>query len=168
MSPELVDELYKRYPVIFERKLSIACGDGWFDLIDTLCEQLQHATESQEMPQIVAVQVKEKFGGLRFYVGERSPVQQGMITLAQAMSYRICDVCGARGELRGPVIARTRCDKHVDTRMPAVIGDLADAEADEAENRDDVRAEQHTPESMTLDPDEARKTFVLKRRSWDF
>jgi len=116
MRPELKDELYKRYPAIFGREREIACGDGWFDLIDALCEQLQHSTDSQEMPQIIATQVKEKFGGLRFYVHERSPVQQGMITLAQAMSYRICDVCGARGELRGPVISRTRCDKHVDTR----------------------------------------------------
>lgn len=116
MNPELKKQLFERYPAIFEHEREVSCGDGWFDLIDALCEQLQHVTESQEMPQIVAVQVKEKFGGLRFYVGERSPVQHGMITLAQAMSYRICDVCGARGELRGPVIARTRCDKHVDTR----------------------------------------------------
>jgi hypothetical protein len=116
MHSDLQNQLFERYPAIFVRERDIACGDGWFDLIDTLCEQLQHATETQEMPQVVAAQVKEKFGALRFYVHERSAEQQGMITLAQAMSYRICDVCGARGELRGPVIARTRCDKHVDTR----------------------------------------------------
>ena len=116
MRPELKEELYKRYPAIFEHEREISCGDGWFDLIDALCEQLQHGTEEQGMPQVVAVQVKEKFGGLRFYVQEHSDQQRGMITLAQAMSYRICDVCGARGELRGPIIARTRCDKHVDTR----------------------------------------------------
>lgn len=75
---------------------------------------MQHSWAEQGMPQVIAAQVKEKFGGLRFYVHERSDRQQGMITLAQAMSYRICDVWGARGELRGPVISRTRCDKHVD------------------------------------------------------
>jgi hypothetical protein len=108
MKPELENQLFERYPAIFERERSIACGDGWFDLIDTLCEQLQHSTAEQGMPQVHAAQVKEKFGGLRFYVHARSETQQG--------SYRICDVCGARGALRGPVIARTRCDKHVDTR----------------------------------------------------
>ena len=54
------------------------------------------------MPQLVARQVKEKFGGLRFYVQAGSDVQRGMITLAEAMSYRICDLCGGRAELRGP------------------------------------------------------------------
>lgn len=32
-------------------------------------------------------------------------------------------------------------------------------------NRDDVRAGRRTPESMTFDPEEARRTCVLKRRS---
>jgi hypothetical protein len=116
MNSELENQLFERYPAIFECVRSIACGDGWFDLIDTLCEQLQLSTAEQGMPQVIAAQVKEKFGGLRFYTHAHSETQQGMITQAQAMSYRICDVCGARGKLRGPVIARTRCDKHVDTR----------------------------------------------------
>ena len=67
-----------------------------------MCEQLQHATEFEaRQPRIVARQVKEKFGGLRFYVQACADGQQGMIALAEAMSYRICDVCGARAELRG-------------------------------------------------------------------
>lgn len=118
MNTNLEKQLFDRYPAIFEREQSIACGDGWYILIDTLCDRLQWSTTEAGTPQVIARQVKEKFGGLRFYVHERSDLQEGMIRLAEAMSYRICDVCGSYGELRGPVIARTRCDKHVDTRRP--------------------------------------------------
>jgi hypothetical protein len=34
--------------------------------------------------------------------------------------------------------------------------------------RDDVRAGRRTQESMTFEPEEARKTFVLKRRCFDY
>lgn len=35
-------------------------------------------------------------------------------------------------------------------------------------DRDDVRRGQRMPESMTFDSEEARKTFILTRRSWDY
>lgn len=55
------------------------------------------------MPQLVARQVKEKFGGLRLYVQAGSDVQRGMITLAEAMSHRICDLYGGPAKLFGPM-----------------------------------------------------------------
>ncbi|BBQ02517.1 hypothetical protein BSFA1_76450 (plasmid) [Burkholderia sp. SFA1] len=66
------------------------------------------------MPQLVARQVKEKFGGLRLYVQAGSDVQRGMITLAEAMSHRICDLYGGPAKLFGPMPPRTRCDQHAD------------------------------------------------------
>jgi hypothetical protein len=59
---------------------------------------------------------------------------------------------------------------------------MTDAEAEEAEkcplmqakrarqkqNRDDVRSGRRTAESMTFNLEEARRTFVLNRRSWDY
>jgi hypothetical protein len=47
--------------------------DGWFDLIDALCSQIDRAIELGAAPVRVR-QVKEKFGTLRFYCdggGER-------------------------------------------------------------------------------------------------
>ena len=57
-------------------------------------------------------QIKEKFGGLRFYVdGGLSPEHQGMVALAEALSYRICETCGAPGEPRTNIgRIRTLCD----------------------------------------------------------
>ncbi|HDR8993915.1 hypothetical protein [Burkholderia vietnamiensis] len=115
MRPDLQQQLYERYPAIFEHEPGFACGDGWFDLIDVLCAQLQGVTEHGG-PQVVATQVKEKFGSLRFYTASLNDEQHGMVELAEALSVRICEVCGSRGQLYKPGWVRTRCDAHAETR----------------------------------------------------
>lgn len=102
MTPELNKELLQRYPRIFENPdlQGIRCGDGWFDLIDTLCQQLQQWAEQHGAPQPVASQVKEKFGRLRFStVRELSPEQQAMVETAEAQSCKTCEQCGKPGTL---------------------------------------------------------------------
>ena len=96
MRKTLDDLLCERYPLIFaERNLSMqescmywgfACDDGWFTLIDTLCAKLQAHTDLNGAPQVVATQVKEKYGELRFYVQAADKYQHGMIAFATAMS----------------------------------------------------------------------------------
>lgn len=76
MSPELDAQLCQKHPKIFvqrERPMTetamcwgFQCGDGWYNLIDVLCEQIQRQTDTNGSPQLEAVQVKEKYGGLRF------------------------------------------------------------------------------------------------------
>ena len=124
MKQELDALLCQRYPLIFaERNLSVketcmcwgfACGDGWFDLIDALCERLQSWTDRNGAPQVVAMQVKEKNGGLSFYPrGKVSQEQRGMIWMAEAMSFRICDQCGNPGKkLVHEHCHMTRCTDH--------------------------------------------------------
>lgn len=41
------------------------------------------------------VQVKQKFGGLRFYTNFTRPEIYGMISMAESLSYRTCEECGA-------------------------------------------------------------------------
>lgn len=69
-------------------------GDGWYPLIDLLCRALQQETGCRGAPQVVACQVKEKLGSLRFRVRHASERQRAMIALAEAVSTRVCDVCG--------------------------------------------------------------------------
>ena len=124
MNKELDDLLCRRYPKIFaDRRLPMtqscmcwgfACGDGWFDLIDVVCERLQFWTDRNGAPQVVAAQVKEKYGELCFYPrGAISDEQMGMIYMAEAMSARICERCGKPGELlvHGHCFM-TRCPEH--------------------------------------------------------
>lgn len=130
MSPELDAKLHTDYPLIFVVEpiadpddpamtavqspfahWGFECGDGWYDLIDTLCLQLQFATKNGA-PQVVASQVKEKFGVLRFYTRGQNDNQEGMIELAEAMSARLCEVCGNRGRIVKNRWLRTRCPLH--------------------------------------------------------
>ena len=124
MNPELDKALCEKFPQIFAARdgsmtVTAMCWGfevnyGWYSLLDVLCEELQRDTEQQGAPQVVAIQVKEKYGGMRFYVHAASERQAAMIDLAEALSYRICEQCGAPGTLderKGRWMA-TRCPGH--------------------------------------------------------
>ena len=66
--------------------------------------------EVMEYPQ--ATQIKEKFGGLRFYTRKHDDRVQDMITVAEYLSEMTCEVCGAPGERRGGGWVKTLCDTH--------------------------------------------------------
>jgi hypothetical protein len=134
MKAEFETLLCQRYPLIFsERYRSVSesamgfgfsCGDGWLDLIDVLCEQLQSCSDYSQAPQVVASQVKEKFGQLSFYLlGNASPEQRGMITMAQSMSARICELCGKPAQtLVCGYACLTRCSEHAPAgAVPAAV-----------------------------------------------
>jgi hypothetical protein len=135
MTPDLDKKLCEKYPKIFKHRhgtVQETCmawgfshGDGWFNIIDTLCSVIQHHTdwkrkrepfagmtdeEFEEIHQPTASQVKEKFGGLRFYCGNADDYVQGAITFAESMSYRTCEDCGAQGSKRPGGWVRTLCD----------------------------------------------------------
>ena len=131
MRKELDDLLCERYPLIFaERNLSMqescmywgfACDDGWFTLIDTLCAKLQAHTDLNGAPQVVATQVKEKYGELRFYVQAADKYQHGMIAFATAMSAQLCEKCGHPGKrFKRDGWLVTRCEKHASRESDSV------------------------------------------------
>jgi len=104
MRKELEEKLYNKYPELFVQKdwdmsktcmcWNFCCGDGWFYLLDNLCDSITSYCKSndKEIPQVT--QVKEKFGGLRFYTDGGNDLINGMIWLAEHMSDSICDGCG--------------------------------------------------------------------------
>ena len=61
----------------------------------------------------VAAQVKEKFGGLRFYVHSSTDIHYSYILFAESMSYRTCETCGAPGKTYTAGWNKTLCDIHV-------------------------------------------------------
>ncbi len=182
MSPELEKKLFAKYPKIFvQRKLpmthtamcwGISTGDGWYNIIDQLCRQIQHHVDwkrkerarsllhnralkrafkgdkssllkfhsykgevtdwtiravekdlktysgdkvvkiTPKMPQIQAVQVKEKFGTLRFYTNFSDDYINGMITMAESMTAVTCEECGKPGKVRNSGWIYVACDEH--------------------------------------------------------
>lgn len=162
MSPELDKQLCDKYPKIFvnrNKSLQESCmhwglevGDGWYDLIDVLCEALTYTfTTSVQInkedaeplgikphidrdgkafyyfsvkpPQVIADQVKEKFGTLRFYyhlvyddiniklidTGKYPNLESinrryadyfdGIVHFADIASGHTCSVSGTKGEV---------------------------------------------------------------------
>jgi hypothetical protein len=86
----------------------VACGDGWKELIVKLVEELDRV----EVP-FKILQIKEKFGGLRFYVEiELEPKDSDdearverfrkLISEAEDKSFEICEECGAPGFRASP------------------------------------------------------------------
>ena len=133
MKPELDELLCQRYPKIFVNRhgdpketlmcWGFECGDGWYNIINQLCANIQHhvdwAQEQKEKygrgegcSQVVAVQIKEKFGTLRFYTNGGNDQIYGMIRMAESMSAVTCEECGAPGKTRGRSWIYTACDAH--------------------------------------------------------
>lgn len=64
----------------------------------------------ERIEQVVAVQVKEKFGGLRFYIDGGDDEINAMIDVMCEMSYRICEDTGNPGKVRSGAWIRTLSD----------------------------------------------------------
>lgn len=61
---------------------------------------------------VVVDQVKEKFGGLRFYYHGGDDTVYGMVRMAESWADVTCEKCGDPGERRHGGWVRTLCDKH--------------------------------------------------------
>lgn len=68
--------------------------------------------EVKEVEQVVAIQVKEKFGTLRFYYDGGDDVIAGMVSVAESMSGVTCEECGNPGTQNGTGWIRTTCQEH--------------------------------------------------------
>lgn len=185
MREELDEILVKKYPKIFKNRygdvrqtlmvFGFECGDGWFNIIDALCANIQghvnqsrrsraialrfnralarakkgdmnglyhfytygtgdkwseHAVKTAHIslergeertvnaacPQVVAVQVKEKFGTLRFYYDCGDEFVSGVTAMAESMSARTCEVCGNPGKVYHSGWVTTLCPTHAKER----------------------------------------------------
>ena len=141
MKEELDKILCEKYPKIFANRHAdmrttamcwgFDCGDGWFDILNQLCANIQGHIDwknssrerllknnphnmkiPDEVPQLVASQVKEKFGTLRFYTDGGDDVTRGMVHMAESMSAVTCEQCGNKGKMREGGWIRTLCDEH--------------------------------------------------------
>lgn len=82
-------------------------GKGWHPLVKELIEDLQKLGWDGTI-----LQIKEKFGGLRFYIAGGSDEVWDRIERAEKESFTICEECGEPGQLRKRSWIRTLCDKH--------------------------------------------------------
>jgi hypothetical protein len=83
-------------------------GDGWYDLLDNLMRSITiycNQFDDADRPQVLAAQIKQKFGELCFYVDIKANNQahhdniRQMIAEAEEQSKHICEITGLPGEL---------------------------------------------------------------------
>jgi hypothetical protein len=93
-------------------------GNGWRQLLWDLCVELEPHVESLDReiatrePQVnfVVLQVKEKFGGLRFYTNFTSEAIDDCIRRAQERALTTCMDCGQPARLRTQGRWHVACD----------------------------------------------------------
>lgn len=73
-------------------------GDGWLEIIKDLIEDLISLGWNKQI-----CCVKEKFGGLRFYINSGSEEIFSRIIEAERISYTICEYTGKPGVLRNDI-----------------------------------------------------------------
>ena len=128
MDKELQKKLKEKYPIIFSGMveksddcrwpLRIECGDGWFNLIDELCSKIEPLAEQEkilarkimlrdmlrppdgDLPPPRAVQIKSKFGELRFYMSWATEEMYALIHDTEEKSHFICESCGEKQETK--------------------------------------------------------------------
>jgi len=88
------------------------CGDGWYQIIHSLSVDIMKIVSDDGIDVPEVMQVKEKFGGLRFYAhGSNEWVNQRILEAEEA-SMETCEVCGKPGRRRPGGWIRTVCDTH--------------------------------------------------------
>jgi hypothetical protein len=103
-------ELLKKYSKIFAQYKwpptktamcwGLEFGNGWYNLIDKLCENIQHYIDTHKQEQIQATQVKQKFGGLCFYYRPYNKIVDILIQVAMNDSVKTCETCGSTEDVK--------------------------------------------------------------------
>ena len=113
--PKTFEDLIEKYPKIFELmndgyyRISSDIPTQWIYIVDQLCYSMQNRIDNVTIyggefkmtvpPQIVCEQVKEKYGGLRFYTHGGDKEMEGMISMAEDMCWNTCEECGSHENL---------------------------------------------------------------------
>lgn len=115
MNEKLTQELTSKYPKIFRDGFHFECDDGWFNIIDIFCSCVQNHIETRNdsilyrkkqnadcdeemIEQVQALQIKEKFGGIRLYMSYSDDFISAAAAFAERLSFITCESCGNPGK----------------------------------------------------------------------
>ncbi len=117
-------ELMDRYPLLYHyarrpgqhsMQYGLGIGMGWIPMIEEMSakiepilEKIIEADPKAKFP--TAVQVKEKFGGLRFYLSTSHKEVDDIVNDYESKSYEICQDCGESGTIRTKGWHKVLCD----------------------------------------------------------
>lgn len=91
----------------YDRELALqSVKSGWASLIHKIFDKKEELNTTARI-----VQVKEKWGGLRIY-SDYDEVFEPFIHEVERESFKICEQCGAPGDLRSGGWYKTLCEVH--------------------------------------------------------
>ena len=131
---EFTKRMEEKYPKMFSEQYGGFCvGKGWYRIIELLFAHIQSHIDwnnaraerhpdlhYEPIEQVVVEQIKEKFGGLRFYYRGGNDTIAGMVAMAESFAEHTCETCGAPGTRRSGGWIRTLCDKHEEERQALI------------------------------------------------
>jgi hypothetical protein len=99
MKKNVFEKIKQNYPEIYPFDFVFECDTGWFDLISELSDKIQKHCKESGCKQVIAIQVKEKFGTLRYYfTGGDDKVNQ-LVDEYEERSISTCEITGGYGDL---------------------------------------------------------------------
>lgn len=129
-------EIVRDYPCWFEpypsgaprEAFDVSCNSGWFPMLRQLLKDIQ--ATGVKPRELRILQIKEKFGGLRFYFSCENTIEkevydqiQQLVDKAEEASYNICEDCSATEDVQTngtPYWLRSLCPKCRNARMAEV------------------------------------------------
>lgn len=131
------NKMEERFPEMFAEPYGGFCiGEGWWPIVEALCIQIDSYTKWRNktreallkdnphdheipdaVPQVVVQQIKEKFGGMRFYYDGGDLHVGGMVRMAESWAGHSCETCGKPGMQRSGGWIKTLCDEHEEERQ---------------------------------------------------
>ncbi len=108
-----LEELFEKYPKIFELMkdsyYSISSGvpNAWLQTLDWMCGAIQqhidnrneHNKHLEPINQLICEQIKDKYGGLRFYYYGGDEVCKGIVDMAEYILWETCENCGTHDNI---------------------------------------------------------------------
>lgn len=76
------------------------CSAGWYPIIEELSEKIQLELDKlEDVSEFYVVQIKEKFGGLRYYMHETNDAINALIKEAEIKAEKTCERCSEPGTI---------------------------------------------------------------------
>ena len=116
------DRLRQACPRLYKNDIAFECGHGWYNILHDLSVKIERILdefsnthvvpegEKDEFVEMFAIQVKEKYGTLRFYMSCETDKISNVIEEAEALSSQTCESCGAPAKIRGTSWMEVKCD----------------------------------------------------------
>lgn len=105
MNDILTEQMYAEFPDLYRGRTrpprdsamcwGFECGDGWYQILYDLSKELTDYMLQHPPLRLEVMQVKSKFGNLRFHLDYSDLVTEEIISRARDRSDLVCEVTGA-------------------------------------------------------------------------